>query len=63
MKNCGIYHLFKTPFKKYVYDANKNALLSISDALCFYLDGQTDLSPEIESEINHLKEQSYLLEE
>lgn len=61
---CGIYHLIRTPYGKYIYDANRN--LIINDEIIYdYLNNPTTCRDGAEAEfrIKELNEDSILMDE
>jgi uncharacterized protein len=60
MKECGIYHLIKTPYNKYIFDANKNRLICDADVYD-YLSGDKNIDNEVLRKLNEYKQNGYLL--
>ncbi len=55
MNEYGIYKLFSTPIRRYVYDTNKNRIVAISKELYDYLDKGGDKSDTICDELKKLQ--------
>ena len=63
MKGYGVYHLVKSPTKKYCYDGNKGKLFEIDEDVYSYLNDAGEWNDEVGQKIKQIRAQGFLLDE
>ena len=62
MKGYGVYHLVKSPTKKYCYDGNKGKLFEIDEDVYSYLNDAGEWNDEVGQKIEQIRAQGFLLD-